>query len=149
MQDTMEQAQEKVREAGGMAKDFVRNQVDAGADRVGQQLKGTAEGMRSASAQLRDRGNPSAANVMDALASRADQFGDYLLAADAQQLFDDLQEFTRQRPWLVASAGLVVGFAAARMLKAANGDSRGFGSARYRSYGRGAGEQSIADYGSP
>jgi len=77
------------------------------------------------------------------------------VAADADQLMDDLETFARRQPWVIAGAGVLLGFAASRTLKAARskryferyGSEYGVGTAGYASLR--ADEGPITAYGSP
>ena len=57
---------------------------------------------------------------------RAERLGGYLQESDGDRILRDVEDFARRNPWAVAAGGLLVGFAASRMLKASSGD-------RYRS----------------
>ena len=46
-----------------------------------------------------------------------DRVGSYLEQSDFRTLMSDAEEFSRQRPWAVASIGLVGGLMASRLLK--------------------------------
>ncbi len=101
------------------AKGFVSDEVDRRSTAAGQQISSTADHMKSIADQLRgdDFGRP-AARYVDQGAAALEQFGQYLRDSDSDRLMTDAESFGRQRPWAVIVAGLAVGLAASRMLKA-------------------------------
>jgi hypothetical protein len=60
------------------------------------------------------------AQLVHQVASRTDQLGRYLRESDADKILRDVEDFGRQQPWIVAAAGLALGVAAARFLKASS-----------------------------
>ena len=46
--------------------------------------------------------------------------GDYLKGASGDRILRDVEDFARRQPMLVAAAGLALGFAASRFLKASS-----------------------------
>jgi hypothetical protein len=52
------------------------------------------------------------------IARRAEDLGDYLKSAQADQILSDLERFARRRPWVTAAAGVLGGFVASRFVKA-------------------------------
>jgi hypothetical protein len=54
------------------------------------------------------------------VANQADRLGDYLKGASGDRLLRDAEDFARRQPMLVAAAGLALGFAASRFLKASS-----------------------------
>jgi hypothetical protein len=55
--------------------------------------------------------------VRQAANNAANKTVGYLKKIDSQQLTRDIDVYARRRPWVIASAGLIVGFAAGRILK--------------------------------
>jgi ElaB/YqjD/DUF883 family membrane-anchored ribosome-binding protein len=143
-----EQVSEKAREVSGTVQDRVREQVDSRSTQAGEQVDSVGEAMRSMGEQLRNQGNDLPAQLAQQAAEKADQLGRYLREADADQMLRDVEDFGRRQPWVVAAAGLALGVAAARFVKASSRrryqpdgyDSRGLSSPR--DYGSTA-------YGSP
>jgi hypothetical protein len=58
--------------------------------------------------------------VTQQLAERVEQLGQYLREADADRILRDVEDFGRRQPWIMAAAGLAVGVAAARVMKASS-----------------------------
>ncbi|MDQ6780374.1 MAG: hypothetical protein M3Z37_04370 [Candidatus Eremiobacteraeota bacterium] len=117
--DLKTQAQQAAREVGGKAKGLLREQMDQRFGAFGDQLKGAAGEIRTAGEHLRTRGSETAANLADGLAERTERVAQYLQTTDPQRLMDDVENFARRQPWVIAGAGVLLGLAASRTLKAA------------------------------
>jgi hypothetical protein len=141
LQDHAEQATQKAREVGGTVQDSVREQVDARSTQAGEQVGSVGEAMRNMGDQLRGQGNDLPAQLAEQAADRAEQLGSYLRNANADQILRDVEDFGRRQPWVMAAAGLALGVAAARFIKAS-------GRRRYESGGYGGGALTTRDYGS-
>jgi hypothetical protein len=118
-------AQEQVGEAAEKGRGMLRRQVDERSTMAGQQASSVAESMRQAAAQMREQGDPQKARMAsfaDQGADRLERVGGYLTDADADELLGRVEDVARQQPWLIAGAGLLVGIAAARVLKASSTD---------------------------
>jgi hypothetical protein len=74
--------------------------------------------MRQSSNQLREQAGETPAKVNDAVAEKVEQLSTYLTNAKADTMLSDLENVARRRPWLVAGAATVMGFALSRFLKA-------------------------------
>jgi hypothetical protein len=131
VQDKAQQAKEQVQQASSTAKDQiqqatgsmqdrVRQQVDTRSTEAGHQVDSVAEAMRKAGEHLSGQGNELPAKAAQQVAQRAEQLGRYLRESDADQILGDLEDFGRRQPWVLAAAGLAVGVAAARFLKASS-----------------------------
>lgn len=62
--------------------------------------------------------------LAEQVANQADRVGDYPKGARGDRILRDVEDFARRQPMLVAAAGLALGFAASRFLKASS--SRGY-----------------------
>ena len=116
------QAQEKAQEAAGQAKGRAREEIDRRSTEAGQQVKTTADDIRSVGEQLRSQGKDGPARIADQAAERAQRVGGYLEDADADRILRDVEDLARRQPWAVVAGGVVLGFAAARFLKASSSD---------------------------
>jgi hypothetical protein len=58
--------------------------------------------------------------VADQGAERLERVGAYLTGADAEEILDRVEDVARRQPWLIAGAGLLVGIAVARFMKASS-----------------------------
>ena len=123
-QSATEQVKEHVQDAAAEAKDQtreqLRTQIDARSAQAGEQLASGGHAMRRASEQLRGEGKGRAADLVDGVADRSERLGTYLTSAGGNQILADVEEFARRQPWLVTSSGVVLGFLAARFVKASS-----------------------------
>jgi ElaB/YqjD/DUF883 family membrane-anchored ribosome-binding protein len=120
-----EAAQEQVGEVAEKGRGALRRQVDDRSTMAGRQASSAAETLRQTAAQMRQEGDPQKARMAsfaDQGADRLDRVGSYLVEADADELLGRVEDVARQQPWLIAGAGLLVGIAAARVLKASSTD---------------------------
>jgi hypothetical protein len=113
-------AQEKARGALGQARGRVSDQVDQRSTQAGERVAGTANDVRSIAQELRNQGKDAPANLAEQVANQADRVGDYLKGASGDRILRDVEDFARRQPMLVAAAGLALGFAASRFLKASS-----------------------------
>jgi hypothetical protein len=133
MQETQErarevagQAQDRAREAAGQARGRVSQEVDRRSTQAGEQVSSSASDARSVADELRKQGKDAPARYFEQAADRAERLGGYLQESDGDRILRDVEDFARRNRWAVAAGGLLVGFAASRLLKASSGD-------RYRS----------------
>ena len=121
-QEIAGQAQEKAGEAAQQAKGQLRAQVDQRSTQAGEQVSGTASDIRSVAESLRTQGQDKPAQLAEQAADRAERLGSYLTESDADRILHDVEDFARRQPWAVVGAGLFLGFAASRLLKASSTD---------------------------
>ena len=133
MQETQErarevagQAQDRAREAAGQARGRVSQEVDRRSTQAGEQVSSNASDARSVADELRKQGQDAPARYVEQAADRAERLGGYLQESNGDRILRDVEDFARRNPWAVAAGGLLVGFAASRMLKASSSE-------RYRS----------------
>jgi hypothetical protein len=122
----MPTTQDKAREAAGQARGRVSQEVDRRSTQAGEQVRSNAGDARSVAEELRKQGKDTPARYVDQAADRAERLGGYLKESDGDRILRDVEDFARRNPGAVAAGGLVLGFAASRMLKASSGE-------RYRS----------------
>jgi hypothetical protein len=120
------QAQDKAREAAGQARGRATQEVDRRSTQAGEQVSSSASDARSVADELRKQGKDTPARYVEQAADRAERLGGYLQESDGDRILRDVEDFARRNPWAVAAGGMVLGFAASRMLKASSGE-------RYRS----------------
>jgi hypothetical protein len=120
------QAQDKAREAAGQARGRMSQEVDRRSTQAGEQVTSNAGDARSVADELRKQGKDTPARYVEQAADRAERLGGYLQESDGDRILRDVEDFARRNPWAVAAGGLVLGFAASRMLKASSSE-------RYRS----------------
>src|SRR3954463_829399 len=119
-QEVAGQAKDKAQEAAGQAKGRVREQVDQRSTEAGKQVSTTAGDLRSVSEELRKQGKDTPARVAEQAADRTERLGSYLTESDADRILGDVEDLARRQPWAVVAGGLVLGFAASRLLKASS-----------------------------
>src|SRR5215213_8488969 len=120
VRDKAQVAQDKARGAMGQARGRLSDQVDQRSTEAGERIAGTAGDVRSIAQELRSQGKDAPANLAEQVASQADRVGDYLKGASGDRILRDVEDFARRQPMLVAAAGLALGFAASRFLKASS-----------------------------
>ena len=133
VRDKAQVAQDKARGALGQARGRLSDQVDQRSTQAGERIAGTASDVRSIAEELRSQGKDAPANLAEQVAGQADRVGDYLKGASGDRILRDVEDFARRQPMLVAAAGLALGFAASRFLKASS-------SRRYQSAYQGSGD---------
>lgn len=126
-QEKAQVAQEKVQEGAQQAKFRLRDQVDQRSTDAGQQVRSTAEALRSTAEQLRSQDKEQPARAAERAADQAERVGGWLEHSSGDDILRDVEDFGRRQPLAVAVAGVALGFAAARFLKASSAE-------RYASY---------------
>ena len=126
-----QQMQQKASEAKGKTREQLRQQVDSRSTQAGEQMTRTGSALRQTAQQLRGDQQEQQAKILEGVAERTDRFGRYLTETDGDRMLRDVERMARQRPWLVAGSGMVLGFLAARFTKASS-------SRRYEADGNGA-----------
>jgi hypothetical protein len=135
-QSTTEQAKERAVELASQAQEKVRDavegQVDERSTQAADKVESVAEDVRAVSESLSDRGQDTAARIVEQGADYAQQLSDYLRTSNSDQILDDVAAFARRQPWVVAAGGLLLGFAASRVLRASApaGSSRALSGSR-------------------
>ena len=114
------EVQQKARETGETVKSRMREQVGQRSTQAGEQIGSTAQALRSTSEKLREEGQDGPARAAERLAHHTERAGSYLRDSDADRILRDAEDFGRRRPLAVLAGGLVLGFAASRMLKASS-----------------------------
>lgn len=120
VQQAAGQATEKLQQASGQVGDRVKQEVDTRSTMAGAQVGSTANSLRAVSKELRNQGEETPAKLADQIADKVEQVSSYLSDSDADKILSDVENFGRKQPWVVIGAGLAVGFAAARFLKASS-----------------------------
>ena len=125
VQNVKEQAAEQVQQVAGQAKEQVRNvagqaktQVDERSTQAGQKVTEHAGDLRSVAEHLRREGKDQPARLAEQAAERVEAAGSWLTESDADKILREVEDFGRRRPWAVIGAGVAIGVAASRMLKA-------------------------------
>ncbi len=120
VQQQAQVAQEKVQETTDTVRSRVREEVDQRSTRAGEQVRSTAQALRSTSERLREDGQDGPARAAERAADQAEKVGGWLERSDADRILHDVEDFGRRQPMAVAAIGLALGFAASRFLKASS-----------------------------
>ena len=121
-QELAGQAGEQAKQAAGQAKDRVREQIDQRSTEAGDQVSSQASDIRTVAEQLREQGKDKPAQLAEQAADRVEQVGSYLRDSDSDRILSDVEDFARQKPWLVIAGGIALGFAASRFVKASSSE---------------------------
>ena len=132
------QAQEQASQVADKARSSVRDQVDQRSTQAGEQISTQASDVRTVADELRKQGKEGPAKVAEQAADRAERVGSWLTESDGDRILRDAEDFGRRNPWAVAAGGLLLGFAASRMLKASS-QERFESSRNQNGYGASAG----------
>lgn len=100
-------------------KGLVMGQLDSRSSDVGTRVLATATSMKKVADDLRsDQLSHGAASLADRGAATLERVGHYLDRSDGETLVRDAERFGRERPWAVATTGILLGLVGSRMLKA-------------------------------
>ena len=121
-EQTKEQAREKAQEVGNRAQSAIRDQVDTRSTQAGHKVTATAGDISAVGEELRKQGHGTPARFADQAAERGERIGRYLQESDADRILADVEDFGRRQPMAILAGGLLLGFAAARFLKASSRD---------------------------
>lgn len=126
-QQVKEQAKEQVQQVAGQAKEQARNlagqaktQVDERSTTAGAKVTEHAGDLRSVAQHLRAEGKDQPARLAEQAAEKFESAGSWLTESDADKILREVEDFGRRRPWVVIGAGVALGVAASRMLKASS-----------------------------
>lgn len=120
MQGAKDRVQETAHQARGQMSQQLHSQVDQRSTQMGEQAYSWAQAMRSTAEQLRGQGQDAPARLADSSAQRMERLGTYLRDSNANRILDDVEDFARRQPWLIAAAGAIAGFMGSRLLKASS-----------------------------
>ena len=97
---------------------LITSQLETRTKTAGQSVSSTANTLRSIAARLREDGSSKGvADIADRGADLMVRVGSYLEESDFHALISDAEDFSRERPWAVASLGLAGGLLVSRLLK--------------------------------
>jgi ElaB/YqjD/DUF883 family membrane-anchored ribosome-binding protein len=116
-------AHEQMTDVAEKGRGALRRQVDQRSTQMGEQATSIAETLRQTASQMRAQGDPQKARLASAAdqgAGRLERVGAYLTESDADEILERAEDMARKQPWLIAGAGLLVGIAAARFMKASS-----------------------------
>jgi ElaB/YqjD/DUF883 family membrane-anchored ribosome-binding protein len=123
--DVVDTAREKTADQAGQVvergRGMMREQLDERTTQIGNQVGSASETLRQVADQARTQGNHQQARLAEQAADRSERISSYLIEADGDTIIDEIEELARRQPWLVAGAGILIGFAIARALKTSSG----------------------------
>lgn len=122
MGDVVQTAKDQVVDLRETARTRIEEEVDRRRTELGTGARRIADATRQTSRDLRDEGKDLPAMLIDQASSGIDRAASYLEETDAEQVMRDLRDAGRRMPWLFVAAGVAVGFAASRVIKAAGND---------------------------
>lgn len=153
-QEVAGQAKEQTKQVASQAKEQARTQVDQRSTQAGEQVSSAATDAHSVAEELEKQGKDKPAKMVRQVAEKADQAGSYLQEANTDRILHDVEDFGREKPWAIAAAGLALGFAASRFLKASSSERYGsvdtaqIRAQRFRATGASAGGGTVPPVGS-
>ena len=140
VEDATATAQQKASELKDEGRNKLSETLDERTTQAGGQARQMAQALRRSGEQLREQGEgQQVAGVTEGAADRIERLGGYLERTSGDEFLRDAEDLARERPWMVAGLGLMVGLAASRFLKASSerryDSSRGNRSRRTYGYG--------------
>src|ERR1700750_3130639 len=105
-----QQIQEKASEAKQNTRNRVQQEIDMRSSQTGQQMTKTGSALRQTAQQLRGDQQEQQARVREGVSDSTERLGRYLSATNGEEVLRDVERMARQRPWVVAGAGTVLGF---------------------------------------
>jgi hypothetical protein len=118
-----ELAGELKRQAEESAEDMrqrARSAVDQQKDAAVGGIEGMAQALRSASDDLRERGQPVAAEYSRQVADGLESLANWVSRRNIDDVTGSLEDFARQRPVAFIGGAMVAGFALARFMKSSS-----------------------------
>ena len=97
---------------------FIAREVETRAADSGRRVGATAQTLRNVAGDLRE--DPNTRVVADLALQCSDavaRAGTYLETTSLHQMIADAEQFSRRRPWAMATIGLTAGFMASRLVK--------------------------------
>jgi hypothetical protein len=117
-------AQEKVQETAQRASEksgrYLREQTEARASQLGDELRAVAEALRRSGHTLHADGRGSAGAVVDGVTERIEGLSHYLGGTSGDRMLRDIESFGRRKPLGMVGVGLGLGIVASRFLKASS-----------------------------
>lgn len=127
--DVVDAAKQRTQEQAGQVAErgrgILHDQLDRRSTQAGEQARSVADTLRQTASQLRQEGDPQKqrlAGGADRGAEQLERLGGYLTEADGDELIGRIEDVGRQQPYLIAGAGVLLGIAVGRFLKASSRD---------------------------
>lgn len=107
------------------ARDRAADEIGRRSTQAGERVGGAASDAREIAEELRRKGRTGSAELLEEVAARMEDVGDYLQRVDMEALLADIRGFGRRRPGMLVAGAAVAGIAAGRILKASEPASTG------------------------
>ena len=138
LEDAATTAQQKASELKEQGRSKLSETLDERTTQAGGQARQVAQVLRRSGEQLREQGEgQQVAGVAEGAADRVERLGGYLERTSGDEFLRDAENFARQRTWMVAGIGVMVGLAASRFLKASSERRYDSGNGYRRTYSYG------------
>jgi hypothetical protein len=131
---------------------FVNQALGRGSSILADRVEHYVNVAREVGGLLRERNEEQAAGLVENLADQANGVARYLRTTDGTRFWNDAQEYTRDKTWLLAGIGFLGGLAIARTVRTGAENMSGdyntqiaYGSSRR--YGQSAGYDNAEQYG--
>jgi ElaB/YqjD/DUF883 family membrane-anchored ribosome-binding protein len=119
--DKVEQAKSALSDqtdaAAERGRGMVEEQLDRRSTQVGERVQSASQTLRQVAQQSRAEGNDQQARMADMAADRSERVSAFLIETDGARMVSEAEDFARRQPWVLAAAGVALGFALARALK--------------------------------
>lgn len=115
-----EKAGEFKEQAEGAVRERARSIVDSQKEAAISRIEGVADALRSASENLRERGQPMVADYSRQLAEGLERMAHSMSQRNLDDIVRGVQDFARQRPVAFLGGAMVAGFALARFMKSSS-----------------------------
>ncbi|HEX6113282.1 MAG TPA: hypothetical protein VFZ10_13325 [Geminicoccaceae bacterium] len=140
----MQQVEDSAEDMRERARSAVDHQKDAAVGRI----EGVAHALRSASDDLRERGQPMVAEYSRQVAEGLESMANSLSRRNVDELVGSVEDFARQRPVAFIGGAMVAGFALARFMKSSSARRSRTSGTEYRGAGSyGEGMSTRTEYG--
>lgn len=134
----VDQAKEKVKEAGGKAAETAKAQFANRKDRVADDIDNVASALRRTGEQLRDEDTGFVGDYVSKAADAVSNISQNLREKDLDQLLHETEDFARREPTIFLGSAFALGMIAARFLKSSSerryAASRGANTDRFSGY---------------
>jgi hypothetical protein len=123
--ETAAEMKEGAREAAEDVKEQVRSSAAKQKDAAAQQMDGWAHALQSASDDLHDRGQESAAAWVRQAAAGLERASGTVRERNVDELIGSVEDFARRQPVAFLSGAVAAGFGLARLMKSSADRRRG------------------------
>lgn len=115
--ETVEQVTRDARAMADQVKEQVHSTADRQKDAAAQQMGGWAQALRTASDDLRSRGQEMAASYVGQAADGLDRASGTMRTRDVDELIGTVEDFARRQPVAFLGGAVAAGFGLARFMR--------------------------------